>query len=48
MTEALSTEGQSALERGDMIALRQLAAARVGQATGKAEGHFLLGIADSE
>jgi len=48
MTEALSTEGQSALERGDMIALCELAAARMDQATGKAEGHFLLGIADSE
>lgn len=48
MSEALSPAARSALARGDMMGLRQLAAARMGQAAGKAEGHFLLGIADSE
>jgi tetratricopeptide (TPR) repeat protein len=48
MSEALSAEARSALSRGDMMALRQLAAVRLGQPSGRAEGHFLLGIADSE
>jgi tetratricopeptide (TPR) repeat protein len=48
MSEALSAAGRSALGRGDMMGLRQLAATRLAQPTGRAEGLFLLGIADSE
>ena len=36
------------LERGDFAGARRLAAVRLGEPSGAAEGHFLLGIADAE
>jgi len=48
MSGALSAAARIALERGDMAGLRQLAAARLSESSGRAEGYFLLGIAESE
>jgi tetratricopeptide (TPR) repeat protein len=48
MSEPLSVEGRAALERGDFAGARRLAAIRLSEAAGKAEGYFLLGIADAE
>ncbi len=50
MAEAppLSAAGRAALERGDFAAARRLAAARFAEVSGKAEAHFLLGMADAE
>jgi tetratricopeptide (TPR) repeat protein len=48
MTEPLSPAGRALLESGDFAAVRRLAAARMSEDSGKAEGHFLLGMADSE
>ena len=47
-SEALGAAARSALARGDMAGLRQLAAIRMEQPGGKGEAHFLHGIADSE
>ena len=43
----LSLAGRSALERGDLDGARRLAAVRMTDAAGRAEGHFLLGMADA-
>ena len=48
MSAALSAAAESVLARPDMAALRQLAAVRLSQPAGRAEGHFLLGIAEAE
>ena len=48
MSAALSTAARTLLERGDLDGARRLAAARLAQPGGEAEGHFLLGIADAE
>ena len=48
MTPALSVAAQAVLARGDMAGARRLAASRISEASGRAEAHFLLGIADAE
>lgn len=48
MSAALSIAGRVVLERGDFAGARRLAAVRMAEASGQAEGHFLLGIADAE
>lgn len=48
MSTPLSVEGRAALEHGDFAVVRRLAAVRLTEASSKAEGHFLLGIADAE
>ena len=46
--EPLSVAGRAMLERGDFAGARRVAAARMAEASGKAEGHFLFGMADAE
>jgi tetratricopeptide (TPR) repeat protein len=48
MGPALSAASRAALARGDFAGARHLAAARMSEASGKAEAHFLLGIVDAE
>jgi tetratricopeptide (TPR) repeat protein len=48
MSASLSVEGRTALERGDFAGARRLAAVRLADAAGRAEGYFLLGMADAE
>lgn len=48
MEQALSAAGRAVLARGDFAGARRLAAERLAQPSGRAEGHFLLGIADAE
>jgi len=44
----LGVEGRTTLERGDFAGARRLAALLVAEPSRKAEGHFLLGIAEAE
>jgi len=44
----LSAAARAALERGDIAGVRQLATIRLSEASGEAEGRFLLGIAEAE
>lgn len=44
----LGAEGRAILERGDFAGARRLAAILLSDARSKAEGHFLLGIAEAE
>lgn len=44
----LSAEGRAVLERGDFAGAGRLAALLLSKAPSKAEGHFLLGIAEAE
>ena len=46
--EPLSAAGRAMLARGDFAGARRLAAVLMSEASGKAEAHFLLGIADAE
>lgn len=46
-TGPLSAAGRTALARGDFAAARRLAAVRLAETAGKAEGYFLLGMADA-
>jgi tetratricopeptide (TPR) repeat protein len=48
MSTPLSAAGRAVLERGDFAGARRLAAVRLSEASGKAEGYFLFGIADAE
>ena len=48
MNSALSAAARAALARGDFAGARRLGALRLSEASGQAEGHFLLGIADAE
>jgi tetratricopeptide (TPR) repeat protein len=48
MSASLSVAGRAVLERGDFAGARRLAAVRLSEASGKAEGYFLLGVADAE
>jgi tetratricopeptide (TPR) repeat protein len=47
-TGPLSVAGRAALERGDFAGARRIAAVRLSEASGQAEGCFLLGMADAE
>lgn len=46
--DPLSAAGRAALERGDFAGVRRVAAVRMSEASGQAEAHFLLGMADAE
>lgn len=48
MSAVLSVAARTALEQGDIGEVRRLAAVRLSEPAGKAEGHFLLGIAEAE
>src|SRR6476469_4611387 len=48
MSPALSLAARTAWEQGDLAAIRQIASVRLSEPAGKAEGHFLLGIAEAE
>lgn len=48
MTEPLSAAGHAALARGDFAEARRIAALRMSEPSRRAEGYFLLGIADAE
>jgi len=48
MSAALSPAARTALEQGDLAAIHRLASLRLSDASGKAEGHFLAGIAEAE
>jgi len=48
MGDPLSAAGRAVLDRGDFAGARRLAATRLADPSGQAEGYFLLGIADAE
>ena len=48
MSAALSLAARTALEQGNLAEIRRIGSARLSEASGKAEGHFLLGIAEAE
>lgn len=48
MSAAVSPAGRAALDRGDFIAARRLAATLIATDAGRAEGYFLLGVANAE
>lgn len=48
MGTALSVAARTSLERGDFAGARRLATACLAEASGKAEGHFLLGVVEAE
>ncbi|MBW8745245.1 MAG: tetratricopeptide repeat protein, partial [Sphingomonas sp.] len=48
MSAALSVAARTALEQGDIGGVRKIAAIRLSEPSGKAEGYFLLGMAEAE